>query len=112
MGKQIKYIIECPDCGSEIDSKYSEEWRLLMEDSDDNNTIPCPQCGASVDKKKDADYHDNTTDALNVLSRNRKHKFLFLAIFIFFTLFLLFLNTTFDVLSWQEDKGHILYILV
>ena len=112
MEKVTKAMKECPSCGAEFKPAYSEEWLSLMEGSIDKKEIICHQCGVSLSDIKDTDDNEMQAVKKNIAKRKSKSTFKFLAVLLSLVLLMLFLNSTFEVLNWRNDKGHILYIIV
>lgn len=92
-------ITMCPHCGFKI-TKPPEMWLSYLNEVE---TDICPNCQMALGDRQ------TNLSASNVKIENRKFKMRFWIITILLMSLLIFLNRTFDILSFKEDAGQIIY---
>lgn len=91
----------CPHCGNE-NIKSVEAWIGVMKDS---RSTRCPVCGKEVDGIKASISQEVKKN------ENRKFHIFFYLIFALLLCLILYLNSTFKILSMKTDWAHLVYVI-
>ena len=89
----------CPHCGSE-NIQTAEAWMSLMNDSASGR---CSNC------KKIINFKHFSVSLGSKKKESRHFNLNFIIIFVLLLLLMIYLNRTFDILSFKKDSGQIIY---